>query len=189
MLFLEKSIYVKSTFLAILCFLISLNSFAQKRKKFSYSYAIGDEISEREKYTLFDTIVISVSPIDNDSILISFDLPADDYGIVRFQEKSILLSPNNQSFKVSNEYLGQNFRIDLGSIYFAEFQLKTENLNSAQNVLIEKSTILNDPDSGGIVIHSKRELSNSEIETMVWCYIRKEENCYNTEECQISIVL
>ena len=149
---------------------------------------------EREHYLLFDTIYISFSRTDNDSIQITINPPIDqDYGLIRFQEnnksKSILLTPENKTIKVSIGAIDQIFELQIGSPYSSEFQLNTENINTEQSLLVKKSTILNDPDSGGIIIHSRKALTAEEIEHIVWCYIKDGNNCFDPKECYISNVL
>ena len=184
---------------------ICLNVNAQFGKRnrnngFQYTYEIGDEMSEREYYKLLDSCILFIGLTENDSLYIQFNCIDYEYYIDvtitgTTYQNTFLLTNRERKILLPKYLITDSIVIitslDGGPDNYFEYVLNEEDVTTtiADIRYFEKSTILNDPDSGGIIIHSKRELLNSEIETIVWCYIKKEENCYNTEECQISIVL
>ncbi len=142
-------------------------------------------------------VYVSVTPTDDDSLII--EVNCGDEAIVgqitvrqSNKQQFFFFEQGKFSYKTTSSAL-KNATIDLtldaGGYSETPISIAEKDISNPFMITMEKSTILNDPDSGGIIIHSKQPLSPEELDKLVRCYLKKEQHCYDPNEVLILIIL
>lgn len=182
-------------FLPLLLCALSFSVFAQKKNPYKYEYIIGDDMEERHMYAINTLATVSVLPTAPETVTIAINFSNDSIqGHLRFINPAMEAPIENGkgSFTISLERLSQPeciVNVDIEDHWDGDYWLVGSDLAKSFFITLEKKDILNDPDSGGIKIHSKEELSKDELTELIKCYISNGQNCYNKKKVQISIIL